>query len=139
FLLKAIKDLCDSAIWSQLYFAWVGTGTLEPQLRAAVDGLGAQDHVRFLGERLDVADVLAAADIFVLTTLYEGMPRTVMEAMARGLPVAATGVSGIPEELGGTGKLLPDPLLAPQAVVSELVATIRAWAMDASLRQAGGV
>ena len=139
FLLKALKELRERSIWPQLYFAWLGTGTLEPQLRAAIERLGVQTQVRFLGERADVADVLAAADIFALTSQYEGMPLAVMEAMARGLPVVASAVSGVPEELGDTGQLMPDPLHEPQALVSELVATICAWSTDAAARRAVGL
>ena len=139
YLLKALKELRLRSIWPRLYFAWLGTGTLEPQLRAAVERLGVQTQVRFLGERVDVADVLAAADIFALTSQYEGMPLAVMEAMARGLPVVASAVSGVPEEMGDTGHLLPDPLHEPQALVSELEATICAWSTDAARRREVGL
>ena len=138
YLLKALKELRERSVWPRLYFAWAGAGTLEPQLRAAVEGLGVQAQVRFLGERADVVDVLAAADIFALTSQYEGMPLAVMEAMARGLPVVASAVSGVPEEMGETGQLLPDPQHEPQALVSELVATICAWSTDAARRRTVG-
>ena len=136
--LEAIKQLRQSAVWPDLYFAWVGAGTLEPQLRAAVEYLGVADQVRFLGERSDISDVLDAADVFVLPSEYEGMPLAVMEAMAKGLPVIATSVSGIPEELGNTGKLIPGPAVDPQSAISQLVTTIQAWAADVELRRAIG-
>src|SRR5581483_6623038 len=68
----------------------------------------------------------------------EGMPLAVMEAMAKGLPVAATAVNGILEELGPTGKLLPNPCADHQAVVFGLAETIETWAADADLREAVG-
>ena len=139
YLLKALKELRERSIWPRLYFGWVGTGTLEPQLRAAIEGLGVQTQVRFLGERADVADVLAAADIFALTSQYEGMPLAVMEAMARGLPVVASAVSGVQEEMGDTGRLLSDPQHDPQALVRDLVATICAWSTDAARRHRIGL
>ena len=80
-------------------------------------------------------DWLDAADLFVLTSLAEGMPLAIMEAMAKGLPVMATAVSGIPEELGESGHLLPDPWRGSNAVVEDMVATIGAWAADADWRR----
>jgi glycosyltransferase involved in cell wall biosynthesis len=104
-----------------------------------------------MGQRWDAADWLDAADLFVLPSLAEGMPLAVMEAMAKGLPVMATAVSGIPEELGdlrfeiadfrfteegrATGRLLPDPWSGTERLVEELVATILEWAGDAELRK----
>ena len=65
-----------------------------------------------------------------MPSLYEGMPIAIMEAMAKGVPVIATSVSGIPEELGDTGKLLADPNLDARSTVDELVATIQHWSCD---------
>jgi glycosyltransferase involved in cell wall biosynthesis len=84
--------------------------------RALVVGDGPQetflqgiDGVELLGERNDVPDLLARSDIFALSTLSEGMPISVLEAMAAGLPVVATAVGGIPEIVvdGETGVLVP--------------------------------
>ncbi len=140
--LEAIKQLMYSPVWSQLYFVWAGAGIFEPQLeiqlQEAVEQLGITDKVIFLGERSDVSDWLNAADIFVFPSLLEGMPLCVMEAMAKGLPVIASAVSGIPEELGETGKLLMDPKIDPQATVRQLVAVIQEWVMDTQLRQSIG-
>src|SRR5205823_10081808 len=94
--------------------------------------------VHLLGQRRDAVDWLSAADVFVLTSLAEGMPLAVMEAMAKGLPVMATAVSGVPEELGTTGRLLPDPKRAPEALMRVLVAAIEAWAASAELRRSLG-
>ncbi|MFE1745023.1 glycosyltransferase family 4 protein [Coleofasciculus sp. H7-2] len=137
--LEAIKQLMFSPVWNQLYFVWAGGGIFEPQLeieiRQAVEQLGITDKVIFLGNRSDVSDWLNAADIFVFPSQLEGMPLCVMEAMAKGLPVIASAVSGIPEELGNTGKLLPDPNVDPQATVKELVATIQEWVINPQKRQ----
>jgi hypothetical protein len=91
-----------------------------------------------LGQRSDIPDLLTASDIFVFPSKAEGMPLSVMEAMAKGLPVIASAVSGIPEELGDTGKLLPDPNHDPQETVRELVDTLQAWAADHNLRTSVG-
>ena len=68
----------------------------------------------------------------------EGMPLAIMEAMAKRLPVVATAVSGIPEELGDTGRLLPDPAADPAATISSLAETLSAWAADPAARRALG-
>jgi sugar transferase (PEP-CTERM/EpsH1 system associated) len=86
-----------------------GEGPLRPELerRAATLGLGRK--VRFLGNREDIDRVLAALDVFALSSLSEGIPNTVIEAMASGLPVVATHVGGLDEvvENGKTGILVP--------------------------------
>jgi glycosyltransferase involved in cell wall biosynthesis/predicted O-methyltransferase YrrM len=136
--LEAIKQLMESTVWPQLYFVWVGAGIFEPQLEAQlreeVEQLKITNKVKFLGQRSDVSNWLNAADIFVFPSQLEGMPLCVMEAMAKGLPVIATAVSGIPEELGDTGKLLPDPKINPQGTISELVTTIQDWIVKPELR-----
>ncbi|WP_375467414.1 CmcI family methyltransferase [uncultured Nostoc sp.] len=139
---EAIKQLIDSSVWTQLYFVWAGAGIFDPQLETelkdAIGRLGINKKVIFLGQRSDVSDWLNAADIFVFPSLLEGMPLCVMEAMAKGLPVIASAVSGIPEELGKTGKLLTDPKIDPQATVKELVTTIEDWVINPQLRQSIG-
>ncbi|WP_231510343.1 CmcI family methyltransferase [Fischerella sp. PCC 9605] len=136
--LEAIKQLMYSPVWSNLYFVWAGAGIFEPQLekelQQAVDKLGISDKIIFLGQRSDISDWLNVADIFVFPSMLEGMPLCVIEAMAKGLPVIASNVSGIPEELGETGKLLTDPKIDPQATVRELVAAIQELVINPDLR-----
>ena len=72
----------------------VGKGEEETLIRARVAELGLEDSVRFAGYRNDVPDLLVAADVSVLTSLYEGIPRGLMESMTAGLPVVATDVPG---------------------------------------------
>jgi glycosyltransferase involved in cell wall biosynthesis len=73
-----------------------------------VAGLGLNDRVVFTGPREDVASVLSALDVFVLTSHTEGLPNAVMEAMAAGLPVVATRAGGTDElvEEAVTGHLV---------------------------------
>ncbi len=140
--LEAIKQLMHSQIWHQLYFVWAGGGIFQPELEAglkeAVKKLKISDKVIFLGQRSDVSEWLNIADIFVFPSLLEGMPLCIMEAMAKGLPVIASEVSGIPEELGNTGKLLTDPKINPQATVAELVNTIQDWVINSQMRESIG-
>jgi glycosyltransferase involved in cell wall biosynthesis len=71
-----------------------GTGSLEARYRAEVDRLELADAVRFTGYRDDIPDLLVASDAGVLTSLYEGIPRGLMESMTVGLPIVATSVPG---------------------------------------------
>ena len=66
------------------------------------------------------------------------MPLAVMEAMAKGLPVVASAVSGIPEELGATGQLLPDPRQHCNQAVLTLAQTIVLWTQQAKIRRQVG-
>ena len=90
-------------------FLWVGDGPLERTLGEAVRRRGLDGCVRLLGRRADVPDLLAAADLFVLPSLFEGLPLVILEAMAAGLPVIATRVCGTEEAVldGVTGGLVP--------------------------------
>ncbi|MEG4576286.1 glycosyltransferase [Microcoleus sp. N3A4] len=141
--LQAIAQLKNRPIWSQLYFVWAGPGStthdnMEPELRATVSELGVTEQVKFLGQRWDIADWLDASDIFILSSEAEGMPLAVMEAMAKELPVIATAVSGIPEELGDTGKLIADPKNDPKQTARELAQTVELWAENPELRRLAG-
>ncbi|MFN7920681.1 MAG: glycosyltransferase [Bryobacteraceae bacterium] len=96
-----------------------------PALRALSSELGVSDKVTFTGGRLDVTSLLAAAEIYVHSSRSEGLPNAVLEAMAAGLPVVATGVGGVGEAVirDVTGKLVPPDrpdLLA--AAMTELAA-----------------
>ena len=86
-----------------------GEGSLRSQLEAQIMELGLSDHVRLLGTRDDVSPFLAAADIFVLPSRWEGLSRALMEAMAAGIPVIATRVDGIKDLItdGAHGLLVP--------------------------------
>lgn len=75
----------------------VGDGPYREALRAEVAAAGVVDRVVFAGARRDVARVLAAADAFVLPSRSEALPTVLAEAMAAGVPVAATAVGGVPE------------------------------------------
>ncbi|MBL9207580.1 MAG: glycosyltransferase [Opitutaceae bacterium] len=132
--LEAMKLLKKKGALQNLCFVWAGDGDQRAALTQAVADLGLSDHVRFLGHRWDIADWYDAADLFLLPSELEGMPLSVMEAMAKGIPVIATAVSGTPEELGDTGKLLPNPLKDADGVIRQLAETIESWSQDHALR-----
>ncbi|MEG4393917.1 glycosyltransferase [Microcoleus sp. BROC3] len=139
--IEAIKQLKQSPVWSKLYFVWAGNGEgshcdVERELREAVRELGVSDRVKLIGQRWDILDLLDASDIFILTSLGDAAPSfSVMEAMAKGLPVVASAAGGIPEGLGDTGRLLPDPNTDPEGTARELAETLEAWAMNPELRR----
>jgi len=120
-LLRALETL-RSQPWE---LDLVGDGPLEPELRRLAASLGIADRVRFIGYVRDPAEVLARAQLFVLSSRSEGFPRSVLEAMRAGLPVVASAVGGIPEAVtdGIEGLLVPrgDPR-ALAAALSELLA-----------------
>lgn len=105
-LRAARRALADNP---RLVMAAVGQGHLEDEVLALHDELGLGDRFRLLGYRRDVPAVLAAADLFVLGSVHEGLPVAVMEAMAAGLPVVATAVGGVPEAVadGVSGLVVP--------------------------------
>jgi glycosyltransferase involved in cell wall biosynthesis len=86
----------------------VGDGPDRPRLEQEIAALGLGGRVRLAGERHDVAELLAGADVFVLPSASEGMPVSVLEAMAAGLPVVASRVGGLAEQVvdGETGVLV---------------------------------
>lgn len=86
----------------------VGQGSLRRDLERLAQTLGIADETIFLGWRKDIETVLAITDIFVLTSIREGLPNVVLEAMAAGKPIVASDVGGIPEVVvnGLTGFLV---------------------------------
>ncbi len=77
-------------------FILVGDGPLRPRVMALAERLGLGSHITFTGLRRDVPRLVAAFDIFMMSSLYEGLPVAVLEAMALGKPVVATRVGGLP-------------------------------------------
>lgn len=104
-LVGALARLADLA-WT---LTFVGDGPQAAACRALVDDLGLSDRVTFLGHRDDVADVLAASDVGVLWSRYEGLPISVIEYLRAGLCCACS-------DLPGTRALLGDP---PAGVLGE--------------------
>ena len=121
----------------------VGDGPDRERLAALAGELGIADRVRFagfVGTRAELVERLDGADVFVLPSRSEGLPHSVVEAMARGLPVIASAIGGLPGLLGeGSGIIVPprDPgRLA--AVLGELAAD-RARLDDLSARSVARV
>jgi glycosyltransferase involved in cell wall biosynthesis len=112
----------------------VGDGPDRSIIEAELARLGLSETVRLLGDRSDVPELLALADVFVCSSRSEGMPMSVLEAMAVGLPVVASAVGGVPEIIddGRTGLLV-----APGAVAALADALARLLG-DRALREQMG-
>jgi glycosyltransferase involved in cell wall biosynthesis len=95
--------------------SFVGDGPDRSMIEAELQRLGLGDSVRLLGDRSDVPRLLASADLFVCSSRSEGMPVSIIEAMAVGLPVVASAVGGVPEMVDDERTGL---LVAPGAAVA---------------------
>jgi glycosyltransferase involved in cell wall biosynthesis len=122
-LLDAARRLAGKGHEFSLWL--VGDGDLRESIETQVQAMGLSGYVQILGFRNDIAEILADSDIFVLASHWEGLPGSIMEAMASGLPVVATHVGGIPELVleGSTGFLVPPS--DPPALASALDELLR--------------
>jgi glycosyltransferase involved in cell wall biosynthesis len=115
-LLRAFAPLANAPA----RLAIAGRGPLLDELRRQAAQLGVASRVTFLGVRHDIGAILSAADGFVLSSAWEGMPNVVMEALAAATPVAATQVGGVSEVVqeGRSGFLVPprDPAALSRAM-----------------------
>jgi glycosyltransferase involved in cell wall biosynthesis/protein-tyrosine-phosphatase len=107
YLLRAARFILDRQ--PNARFLIVGGGPLKDDLAATAARLELEDVCLFTGTREDVHDLIAAMDIFVLPSLDEGTPMSILEAMALQRPIVATAVGGLPEIIshGTTGLLVP--------------------------------
>ena len=109
----------------KLRLVLVGDGPLRAQLEAQVAALGLQDCVFLPGPRSDVAPVMRSFSLFALSSIAEGTPVTMLEAMASELPVVSTAVGGIPDLVtpGVSGALVP--AREPQALAAAIVPYVK--------------
>jgi glycosyltransferase involved in cell wall biosynthesis len=130
-LLQAINQLRQSAIWDRLHFLWAGDGPTKETILQNVPS----DKVTAVAFCDEVWELLDASDIFVLPSRSEGLPRTIVEAMAKGLGIVATDVGGTSEALDDTGLLIPSPVEDAQITAAALSRSIDQLAEDERLRQ----
>ena len=129
-LIHAVHGLIGLGLDLELWIA--GAGAAQAQLQALVERLGLGERVRLLGFVEDTIDFYHGLDLFVLSSLREGLPNVVLEAMAMRVPVVATRVAGVPAliEDGRNG------LLCPPGDIAGLAAAIRRAVEDPVLRAA---
>jgi glycosyltransferase involved in cell wall biosynthesis len=121
YLIEAARLVCDAV--PQARFLIIGDGTLREELEGQAVQLGlAPEYVRFLGSRQDVPDLLSALDIFVLSSEMEGLPVSLLEAMAASKPIVVTRVGAIPQVIqdGHSGLLVSphDPAGLARAILT---------------------
>jgi glycosyltransferase involved in cell wall biosynthesis len=113
-----LKVACEATSQDpDIHFLLLGDGELRPQAEQYAQSQGRAERIHFLGWRKDARSLLAASNCFVLTSLWEGLPRALVEAFAEGLPAVAYAVNGVkdiliegqngfPVETGNTAKVV---------------------------------
>lgn len=123
FMLQTIAYLKQQQI--KVVLRWIGGGYLQSKMEALASQLGIQEQVVFVGNLADrelIRNELDAADIFVLSSRQEGLPRVLIEAMARSLVCIATRVGGVPE-------LLPDKFIVERDNQQQLASIVQTVAL----------
>lgn len=104
--IRALKNVLNDVENAQLVL--VGNGTHHSMLEEEAKKLGVQKKVFFAGERSDIPDILSTADVYISTSHREGLPLSILEAMAAELPVIATNVGGCSDIVRENGILISD-------------------------------
>ena len=115
-----------------LHWVIAGEGHLRGHLESLIAELAIGDRVHLLGEVPNAARLVAAADLFVMSSVKEGLGTAVLDAMALGIPVVGTRAGGIPELLSGGAGLLVSPQ-DPQALAAAVVGLLADPAARANL------
>jgi glycosyltransferase involved in cell wall biosynthesis len=120
---------------TNINFLIVGEGPLKEDLEKYAQRLGK--NIKFLGQRKDIPEIIKGIDIFVLSSDYEGLPLTILEAMAASKSVVATNVGGIPEavEDGKTGILVPPK--NPDALANAIMKLLKNPRLRKQMGEAG--
>ncbi|MBI3160566.1 MAG: glycosyltransferase [Chloroflexi bacterium] len=132
--IPAALAACPDAV-----FAFAGEGSLRLEMERKAKSLGIEANLRFLGVRRDVPVLLGAADLFVLPSLWEGLPMALLEAMSLGLACLATDVEGTRDVIrnGYNGRLVPpgDPRALAAALLELLTDAAARARLGAAARQ----
>jgi len=128
---RIVRDTPNARLWI------AGEGALRQELEAQVRAAGLEAHVRLLGARSDTPALMSACDVFVLSSVREGLPVTVLEAMRAGRAVVATAAGGSAEAIedGVTGRVVP--MKDTVALSGALHAVLRDTDLAARMGRAG--
>lgn len=110
----------------QATLTFVGSGPRIAESQLLAQELGVSEQVAFLGDRNDVANLLQSSQIFVLLSRYEGLPISILEAMRAGLPIIASNVGGVPEQIQHnlSGILVPNEISQIADALQKLISNI---------------
>ena len=123
YLIQAAGEIAKLS--APIEFRIVGDGNLRSELELQVQTLGLQNVIRFLGSRTDITAQLAQMDLFVLPSLWEGLPLVLLEAMSAGVPIIASNVDGVSEILEDGKDALLVPPRDPHTLAMAIVKLIR--------------
>lgn len=137
YLLEAMRLLLRR--FPRLTLLVAGEGPLNPDLRRTARELGVESSVKFLGVRPDMPELYRLLDVFVLPSLWEGLPMVVLEAMAAGCPVVASGVGGVPSVVEHESSGLLVPPQRPDQIATEVGRLLDSSELRERFRQAGRV
>jgi len=126
-----------SQLLPDVRFVVVGDGPLRGQLEALAQRAGVDRRVRFLGFRSDARALVELLDVLVVPSLSEGTPLVVLEAMAAGIPVVASAVGGIPDQIRHEKEGLLVPPGDSAALADALIGLLRDPARARDLGEAG--
>jgi len=118
----------------EVRFVFIGLPVDEARIRREIDAAGLNEHVILAGYRPEAARLMTAFDVYCLPSLFEGMPVSLIEAMALGLPSVATGVGGV-REVATDGE---DAIVVAAGSPAPLVGALRGLLADVGRREALG-
>jgi glycosyltransferase involved in cell wall biosynthesis len=128
-LLEVAREVC--ARKPDARFLIVGEGPLGEDLRASAASSGLRGLVLFTGKRSDIPELMAAMDLYIITSKREGLPLTLIEAMMSRKPIVATSVGGIPDTISND----VEGILVPPGDTGSIVEAVLALASDAERRE----
>jgi len=123
YLVQAAQKV--SQVFPGIKILVAGSGPLKEKLEAEVHRLGLENQMCFMGERRDIPQLLSLFDVFVLSSLWEGLPYALMEAAALALPVVATDVEGVREIIKPRESGLLVPPRNPEALAQSIITLLQ--------------
>ncbi len=123
FLIEAMAEVAK--VDSHAIAGICGAGPLQDQLQAQIEKLNVQNNMKLLGQWDSIPEILSAADVFVLSSRWEGLPMALLEGMMAGLPVIATRVEGVDEVVQPGEHGLLAPLESPAELAQAILQLLR--------------